>query len=90
MIMEFFTGFYNLYPNMTNLPTYIFGESYAGHYVPYFAEQFHRNNIWMVPFKGIGVGDGWIDPKTQLQSYAQNYFQVGIVSGGTYRNILGQ
>jgi carboxypeptidase C (cathepsin A) len=52
MILEFFTSFYDLFPNMTSLPTSIFGESYAGHYVPYFAEQFHKNNIWGVPFKG--------------------------------------
>jgi carboxypeptidase C (cathepsin A) len=50
MFLEFLDTFYKWFPNMTSLKTSIFGESYAGHYVPYFAELFVRNNKWNVPF----------------------------------------
>jgi carboxypeptidase C (cathepsin A) len=52
MVLEFFDTFYKWFPNMTSLKTSIFGESYAGHYVPYFTELFLKNNKWNVPFYG--------------------------------------
>jgi serine carboxypeptidase-like clade 4 len=44
-------------------PFYIFGESYAGHYIPSLTAQlisnYANNNIRL---SGIGVGDGWTNP----------------------------
>lgn len=53
MFLEFLDTFYEWFPNMTSLKTSFFGESYAGHFVPYYAEAFIKNNKWKVPFYGI-------------------------------------
>eukprot|EP01012_Entosiphon_sulcatum_P058288 TRINITY_DN82295_c0_g1_i1.p1 TRINITY_DN82295_c0_g1~~TRINITY_DN82295_c0_g1_i1.p1 ORF type:complete len:459 (+),score=77.57 TRINITY_DN82295_c0_g1_i1:22-1377(+) len=54
---------------------FIFGESYAGHYVPATA---HR--VWLgnkngeglkLPLKGVSVGNGLTDPEVQYQYYPQ-------------------
>ena len=37
---------------MTNNPTYFMGESYGGHWVPYFSEIFLKNNTKNVNFTG--------------------------------------
>ena len=34
-------------------------------------------------YKGIGVGDGWIDGSIQSQSYDNIYYAAGLISQGT-------
>jgi carboxypeptidase C (cathepsin A) len=44
-------------------PLYIFGESYAGHYIPAFARIiFQDDKLNFINYKGIGIGDGWTGP----------------------------
>jgi len=56
---------YNFIKNIGFLnrnPVYLFGESYGGHYVPYFAWLLNSNSTKnFVNLKGIGVGDGLTD-----------------------------
>ena len=59
------------YPTWLNRSVYIFGESYGGHWVPGLAYNILLNNPLYPPnlqinLKGIGLGDPWVDPMTQL------------------------
>ena len=79
---RFLIRFFQLYPSLRSNDLYIFGESYAGHYVPAFASQIlanqAKNNI--TSLKGIGVGDGWVELQTQVNYYASPAFSEGLIS----------
>ncbi|KAL1914975.1 uncharacterized protein VTP21DRAFT_7680 [Calcarisporiella thermophila] len=58
------------------LPFHIFGESYAGHYIPSFARTIMENNkkstdekLVHINLMSIGIGNGWIDALTQYGNY---------------------
>lgn len=65
-------NFYGLsaFAQYKNTPLYIFGESYAGHYIPSIASRIVESNQEspevVIPLKGVGIGDGWTDPINQL------------------------
>ncbi|CAG8653370.1 12247_t:CDS:2 [Gigaspora margarita] len=71
------------FPQYANLPFHLFGESYAGHYIPPLAMMIlsGSNNVTssnlqsskkpLMNLKSIGIGDGWIDP--MIQYNADNY-----------------
>ncbi len=68
---------------------YIFGESFAGHYIPRLANYIVDQNEGVrskgyfsqagLNLKGIGIGDGWVDPETQLGSLTAFAFDHGII-----------
>lgn len=44
----------------------------AGHYVPATAKVIlESNSIYAKNLKGIGIGNGWVDPKVQYEAYAE-------------------
>jgi len=44
----------------------------AGHYVPATAQVIvESNSIYAKNLKGIGIGNGWVDPYAQYGAYAQ-------------------
>jgi len=47
---------------------YIFGESYAGHYIPSFTRAL-INSIKPLNFKGIGIGNGLTKAVDQVSYY---------------------
>jgi carboxypeptidase C (cathepsin A) len=58
---------------------YIFGESYAGKYIPQLSHYILQQKDTQIPLKGIGIGDGFSDPLSQSQSYADfvsSYFST--------------
>eukprot|EP00438_Fugacium_kawagutii_P018082 Skav224948 [mRNA] locus=scaffold1474:253483:253791:- [translate_table: standard] len=60
--------FYKALPQYKNLDFFIFGESYAGHYVPavshYIWQKNQANDLsFKVPLKGLGIGNGLTDPQ---------------------------
>jgi len=62
---------------------YIFGESYAGHYVPTVSNYIIHYNLnttgLKIPLKGMGVGDGWTDPINQLSENGLFAYSMGLV-----------
>lgn len=70
---------------------FMFGESYAGMYVPSIAWYIHEQNIKINPdtiitspvqyinLNGIGIGNGWIDPMIQAPAYVDFLFWHGMI-----------
>lgn len=75
-LFEFLQHFLSAFPRFQSLPFYIVGESYAGHFVPAFAQRIIQGNkeagaIWpLINLKGIGIGNGNVDPTILFSSYA--------------------
>ncbi|EFA80920.1 peptidase S10 family protein [Heterostelium album PN500] len=75
--------FMNDNSQFANLPFYIFGESYAGHYVPALAYYMYVKN--QDPFsthfnlKGIAVGNAMVDPLVQYGSLGPFAFAHGLI-----------
>ncbi|CAD8127868.1 unnamed protein product [Paramecium sonneborni] len=63
-------------------PWFIFGESYAGKYVPTIAKAILDYNIQAttpIPLKGIGIGDPFTDPYAVIAEYASYAFNLGLI-----------
>jgi len=75
------------YPEWFKRDFFIFGESYAGHWIPAIANKILTENKnvsvtknAVIPLKGIGIGDGWTDPYYQLSHNANFAYSWGLVS----------
>lgn len=65
---------------LTGKLLFIFGESYAGTYIPLLAAQLLKTKG--VKVGGIGVGDGWVNPGIQQMTYLFMASSHGLVGGG--------
>ena len=71
-LTTFMEEFYQKFPKYSELPLFIFGESYAGHYIPPFTAYLLKNSPTIkANLKGIAIGDGWVNPKMQYYSYLE-------------------
>jgi carboxypeptidase C (cathepsin A) len=74
---------FNIKPQFAANPFFIFGESYAGKYVPYLATTILQNNNSpknkKINLKGIAIGDGWVDPYIQTGSYAPFLYRHDLI-----------
>ncbi|KAI8638022.1 Alpha/Beta hydrolase protein [Parasitella parasitica] len=77
--------FYEAFPKYSQLPFHLFGESFAGRYIPIYADYILQRNLKtptrFIPIKSVGIGNGWINPLIQLKYSAQmacesNYGQL--------------
>jgi carboxypeptidase C (cathepsin A) len=70
-------------PQFAKLPFFIFSESYGGHYVPELATRILAGNgAGMTPkvnLKGIGVGDGWVNPLVANSAYSEYAYSHGLI-----------
>ena len=72
---DFLQQFYKAHPEYQNLPFYIFGESYAGHYVPAVAQRIWEENQvpeegkFIINLNGSSVGNGLVNPEVQYAKY---------------------
>lgn len=73
--------FYRLYPEYSTNELYIFGESFAGRYIPMLAtailEQ-NKNGV-KINLAGIGIGDGWVAPLIQEATYGEYAYSHGLI-----------
>jgi len=80
-LYNLFTQFFTIFSELKTNDFYIAGESYAGKYVPSFAYYTHqRNKVQkLINLKGIIVGDGLMDPITQMTQYSHLAYWMGLV-----------
>ena len=68
----------------TNRDIFLFGYSYAGHWVPGLAwnilQQNQLNNGFNFPLKGIAMGNPWVDPWTQSQTFSSFAFTNSLIN----------
>jgi len=61
---------------------FLFGESYAGHYIPAIAykilQENNKGTIPKIPLTGLGIGDGWTDPILQ-SNYSPFAYHIGLL-----------
>lgn len=84
----FLEKFFRTFPEYEKDQIYIAGESYAGQHIPYIAQAIldrnkknHEQQMnvpdWNVA--GLLIGNGWIDPLSQYDSYIPFAYEAGIL-----------
>jgi len=77
---KFITAFYRYHhPEYQNVPLYITGESYAGHYIPAIAAYLLRAKDLDIPLAGIAIGNGLTDFSVQIKGYANFLLENDLV-----------
>lgn len=86
----FLLNFYDTFPEMKPKKLFLFGESYAGYYVPSIAHRIHQENLLLleddeghINLNGIGLGNGWIDAKTQGPAVIDFAWWHGLIDSTT-------
>ena len=72
---------------MPSRPLFLFGESYAGHWVPALGALILKENAQIavtgnlyLPLAGAGIGDAWTDPINQIVGNADFAYAVGLIN----------
>jgi cathepsin A (carboxypeptidase C) len=87
-VYTFLTKFLELFPSLKGRDFYVFGESYAGHYVPNISNYiFHKKNPNLI-LKGAAIGNGLPDPWVQYSAYAEFSLYNQLISFDTYLKML--
>ncbi|KAL7424907.1 Cell death protease [Cryptotrichosporon argae] len=83
-LIQFLQNFYTVFPELDGLDTYLAGESFAGQYIPYFADALIKTTLLPnLQLKGIAIGNGWIDPQQQYPGYADFAYEKELIKEGT-------
>jgi len=69
--------FFQIFPEISQNPFYLTGESYAGKYVPAAAYAILTSNS-SINLQGVMIGNGLVDPRNQ-QNYSSYAYQLGLV-----------
>ncbi|THG98100.1 hypothetical protein EW026_g4029 [Hermanssonia centrifuga] len=77
-MLQFMKNFYDVFPEYRQMDTYLGGESYAGQYIPYFANAILDSDL-NIPLRGAAIGNGWMDGMTQYPAYLDYAVKHGIV-----------
>ena len=75
----FLSKFFDRYPQYKENDLYIFGESFAGKYIPSIANNIVKDPTRPFKLRGIGIGDGWTDPYVQTKSFAKFAYANGLI-----------
>lgn len=89
MMYHFMQEFYVAFPQHRARDFFLFGESYAGHYIPAISHHFltqQQAGNFAVPLRGIGIGNGWTVPQVQYQWYARMAHTGGHPEGGSMKS----
>jgi carboxypeptidase C (cathepsin A) len=78
LILQFLKKF----PERKSNPFYIASESYGGHYMPQLALQILQNdpNGKLINFKGMMVGNPYVDPYTNTKTQIRTYYNHGFIA----------
>lgn len=89
-MISFLDKYFQVFPEQQKNEFYIAGESYAGQYIPYVADAILKRNfnvlrddLKFIDLQGIMIGNGWIDPVQQYQSYLPFAYKTGLVKQGS-------
>ncbi|KAF8969392.1 pheromone-processing carboxypeptidase KEX1 [Flammula alnicola] len=77
-IIEFLKNFYSVFPEYKNVDTYLAGESFAGQWIPYYADAILSSTL-QIPLRGVAIGNGWIDSKLQYPAYIDYATKTGLI-----------
>jgi serine carboxypeptidase-like clade 4 len=84
----FLQEFFKQYPQYYTQDFFIVGESYGGHYVPTVALATlignHDGKHKKINLRGIGIGNGWVSPRTQYAGYGPFAYQNGLITETVY------
>nr|GAT59705.1 predicted protein [Mycena chlorophos] len=67
-LVHFLSNFYKTFPEYSQMEAYLGGESYAGQWIPYFADAILESDL-PTRLHGVAIGNGWIDARRQYPSY---------------------
>jgi len=97
-MFAFLQSLYGRFPQFLDVPFFIFGESYAGHYVPAVAARILRGRAEgvRIPLAGVGIGNGLVSPAAQFFSKPQmahtggagGSLGEGVVNESVYSHML--
>ena len=82
--------FFEQNPNYRANELYVFGESFAGRYIPMLAHAILAQNKTAdlkINLTGIGVGDGWVAPLIQEMTYGDYAYSHGLINGSQKKNV---
>ncbi|KAA1097508.1 hypothetical protein PGT21_009210 [Puccinia graminis f. sp. tritici] len=82
-VVVFLKNFYKVFPEFSKIDTYLAGESFAGQYIPYFAQAILDTAALSTPLLGLMMGNPWINPKVQYLSYLDFAYERGMIVKGT-------
>ncbi|KAG8527995.1 Cell death protease [Bacidia gigantensis] len=85
-VITFLEKFFQLFPEYEDDDLYMAGESYAGQHIPYIADaMLKRNEKSQKPWNltGLLIGNGWISPVEQYDSYMTKALQSGLIKEGS-------
>eukprot|EP00029_Vermamoeba_vermiformis_P007661 TRINITY_DN3376_c0_g1_i1.p1 TRINITY_DN3376_c0_g1~~TRINITY_DN3376_c0_g1_i1.p1 ORF type:complete len:514 (+),score=23.84 TRINITY_DN3376_c0_g1_i1:103-1644(+) len=87
---NFLQQFFSIFESYAGREIYITGESYAGVYIPYISQYILKanGNQQGIPLNliGVAIGNGWISPKYQYESYSTFTYNAGLL--GTQEKLL--
>ncbi|KIY51686.1 alpha/beta-hydrolase [Fistulina hepatica ATCC 64428] len=85
-LLVFLGNFYKVFPELKPLDTYLGGESYAGQYIPYFADAILESSL-NIPLRGVAIGNGWMDARRQYPAYPDYLVKMGVLdaTSDTYK-----
>jgi hypothetical protein len=90
-LYEMLSQFFTVFPHYQQLPFYIAGESYAGHYCPAIAAKIVAENAAgatpHINLQGVAIGDGLVELETQIQGYSQIVQGTGLAEGSQLTQI---
>uniref|UniRef100_A0ACD5U5B0 Uncharacterized protein n=1 Tax=Avena sativa TaxID=4498 RepID=A0ACD5U5B0_AVESA len=89
----FLVGWFQRFPQHKMKEFYIAGESYAGHYIPQLANVIVEENKKAstenyINFKGILIGNAYMDGDTDLQGIVDSAWHHAIISDTLYSSFL--
>jgi carboxypeptidase C (cathepsin A) len=90
----FLQAFFAKFPQYRNLPFFVTGESYAGHYIPAIGAHIISENAKgtkpQINLQGVAIGDGLIDTVATTASWAPYLWGNNLISSGTRDQIQQQ
>merc|ERR1719223_150033 len=82
-LYSFLTQFFTIFDNYSKNDFYVCAESYGGKYGPSISYEIIQQNKnaknKQINFKGLTVGDGLMDPITQIQGFADAWYYLGLL-----------